>query len=162
MDWAGLEPLERGPQKISPTLLGFCQETVCVLTTLLRRLCVTGAKLTSEQTSGMHRPLSASLAGHRLPQGFQQSSSVQHFYLPLTPSLRHVSHFTALLKKQKEACEAECRQWWDDVTPCGSKTPEALLCSVTRVAAEEERKEKSTPVGVGYGRPWIDQWRLGA
>ena len=22
-------------------------------------------------------------------------------------------------------------------------------------------KEKSTPVGVGYGRPWIDQWRPG-
>ena len=23
------------------------------------------------------------------------------------------------------------------------------------------RKEKSTPVGVSYGRPWIDQWRPG-
>ena len=27
--------------------------------------------------------------------------------------------------------------------------------------AVPERQEKSTPVGMGYGRPWIDQWRLG-
>ena len=138
--WYGLgwtrSPRKRTP-KITPFFLVFCQETVCVLTTLLCRLCVTNAEL----TSGMHTSFSASLAGHRLPQGVQQSSSVQPFHTPLTPSLRHVFLFHGMLKEPTEACEAKCRQWWDNITPCDLKTPEALLCLVTRVAAEEERKE---------------------
>ena len=28
-----------------------------------------------------------------------------------------------------------------------------------RQPAGHKKEEKSTPVGVGYGRPWIDQWR---
>ena len=27
--------------------------------------------------------------------------------------------------------------------------------------SERKEKEKSTPVGMGYGRPWTDQWRPG-
>ena len=43
------------------------------------------------------------------------------------------------------------------ITPCrgpgGSPSPEL------EAASWSERKEKCVPIGVVYGRPWIDQWR---
>ena len=39
--------------------------------------------------------------------------------------------------------------------------PHHKFCTNCGTPLVEKRKEKSTPLGVIHGRPWIDQWRPG-
>ena len=48
----------------------------------------------------------------------------------------------------------------------GTQKPKGALCCTcypnlcfAHCSQQEQRSEKSMPVGVGHGRPWIDQWR---
>ena len=52
-----------------------------------------------------------------------------------------------------------CNHWQHQGTADMSNSLDSCFMAELHHTYASEREEKSTPVGVGHGKPWTDQWR---